>query len=248
MPRDGGSIDPEAALVFANSACFVPDGADPDDPIVMIGVQDLSVDVDGEPAALVPFADFESGWLWRIDPPPAAGSIVTITGCDQAERAEDLCYPVAIETDEKGPLLRWSFTVDGEPKVSTLVEPVIADLRRTGTTDPYSGEEWNLWSFTVERGEDDPGTPMLVDITMSPGGGATQLPWTEAEQTSEELVLAAPKGADVCIEARTVDAYGTEGPTATVCSREGCGCTTGGSGPGALALGVLVLGLRRRHR
>ncbi len=250
LPRDGGVADPSSALVFADRVCTVPRGVDPSDPIVMMPVEDLTVDVDEEPAALVPFDDFEKGWLWRIEPVPAVGAIVTISGCDAVERETGVCYSVSPETaDDEGPLLQWSFTVEGEPEPVALVEPVIRDLRASGSTDPFSGEVRTLWSFTLERGQGDPGTAMLVDVTLEPGSASTQLPWMDADLTSSELVLGAAEGEDVCIEARTFDLYGNEGPTATACAEGGggCSCRAGGSASGAMALVLLLLGLRRRH-
>lgn len=250
FPRDGGTTDTSSALVFADRVCVVPQWADPADPIVMIAVEDLVVDVDDEPAALVPLAAPEAGWLWRIEPAPIAGSTVTISGCDAAEREQGLCAGAATETMVEGPLLQWTFTVEGEAEPVALTEPVIRNLRATGSTDPFSGEVRTLWSFTLERGETDPGTPMLVDITMNPGPAGTQLPWTTPDVPSEELVLTAPEGEDVCIEARTFDLYGNEGPTTTACvdgGGGGCGCTSGGGSTSAMVLALLLLGLRRRR-
>ncbi|MCR9163576.1 MAG: hypothetical protein ACE37F_15790 [Nannocystaceae bacterium] len=250
-PADGGSTEPGTLLVFADRSCTRPDGVEPSAPIVMIAVEDLHVEVDGETASLVRFEEVERSWLWRIEPPPPPGALVRIFGCDLAEREGTVCYEPWTPSTQEGPLLEWSFTVQGEPSPVALVEPVIAGLREGESTDPYSGEKRALWTFSLERGESDPGTPMFVDVNMQPGDAVAAYPFLGVGDTAKTVVLGAPQGEDVCVEARTFDLYGNEGPTATACADaegQGCGCTTGGGAGGLWALLAVFSGLRRRPR
>jgi MYXO-CTERM domain-containing protein len=106
-----------------------------------------------------------------------------------------------------------------------------------------------LWSFTVERGDADPGHPMVLRVSLDPGDAVAELVWIDEAVRGEALVLGSVEDDEVCAHVRTFDTRGEAGPTATACSEPtGCGCTSGSSGARwSAVLAVLLVLLRRRR-
>ena len=247
FPPDGGSLPLSSGLVILDRSCFPQAGAPLPSMPAFMAVEELEVTIDGQPAALVSM-DVPGGALWRIEPAEAlvVGAAVRIFGCDEADREAQRCFGEVDEWPE-GHAIDWSLTVgEARPDVE-LVAPELSVPERTGKADPAGGNDNTLWTFSVTRAADDPLHPMLVELTMDPGDAHLELAWARETDVAQELVFGAPEERHVCVQARTFDLRGEEGPSASECS-EGCGCTTGGDASSLGALALMLLGLRRRRR